>query len=63
MIPLLGLEKSLKFTTLSENIFVPEQYLTSVSFILSAVSVPQMQLQVIRGHFPKRCCGKWCKIM
>ena len=30
-----------------------EQYLTSVSFILNAVSVPQMQLQVIRGHFQR----------
>ena len=28
---LLGLEKSLKFTTLSKTIFVHEQYLTSVS--------------------------------
>ena len=31
-ISLLGLEKSLKFATLSENIFVHEQYLTSVSW-------------------------------
>ena len=51
LISLLGLEKSLKFTTLSKTIFVHEQYLTSVS-------VPQMQLQVIPSHFPKHCCGK-----
>ena len=31
LISLLGLEKSLKFTTLSKNIFVHERYLTSVS--------------------------------
>ena len=32
LISLLGLEKSLKFTTLSKNIFVHEQYFTSLSF-------------------------------
>ena len=31
LLSLLGLEKSLKFTTLSKNIFVHEQYFTSVS--------------------------------
>ena len=31
LISLLGLEKFSKFATLSENIFVDEQYLTSVS--------------------------------
>ena len=32
LISLLGLEKSLKFTTLSKNIFGHEQYFTSLSF-------------------------------
>ena len=43
LISLLGLEKSLKFTTLSKNIFVYKQYLTYF-FILNAFSVLQMQL-------------------
>ena len=33
LISLLGLEKSLKFTTLSKNIFVYGQYLTSVCYL------------------------------
>ena len=46
------LEKSLKVSTLCKNIFGHEQHLTSVfSFlILNALSVPQMQLQVMCSH-------------
>ena len=56
LISLLGLEKFLNFTTLCKKIFVHEQYLTFVS--LFAISVPQMQLNFIPSHFPKRCCVK-----
>ena len=50
-----------------ENILVLEQYFISVSLQLlfpcffsvsNAISVPQMQLQVIPGHFAKCCCRK-----
>ena len=54
---ILGIEKSLKFTTLSNNIFVHEQYFTVYFcfFILNAVFVVQMQLQVTPSNFPKHC--------
>ena len=32
-------------------------------FISNAISVPQMQLQIVPSHCTKSCCGKWYKTM
>ena len=56
LISLLGLEKALKVTTLCKSIFVPEQYLNSVSYFKCCTS--DAIASDTQSFFQSVFCGK-----